>query len=208
MNPRIVIFIISIVYFIVPYSQWAEILSSRSIASIPGESLGRAVVVFLILGVSLSGLRDRIVPQFLHPVVKILTYIPDSILSHVEGRPSMQQHFLLNIVQISIVIVVSKILVKFLIVKLVSLVLVVLFKSTMFTYLLVMRIANFGLEYPLGILVLLPLIKRISWYYLLVYFSICGASCVAVGLSIASALVLVWRHLVIEDLFTSSKRLR
>jgi len=212
MNPRIVLFILSLIYFIVPHTRWVEIFSSGSFASVPADSIGRAVVVFLIVGVSLSGLRDRILPKFLHPLVAMISYIPDSILSHVEGKQTnggkTSQHFLFNIIQISVIIFVSKIFVKFLLIKSVSLVLVVLFKSTMFTYSLVMKIANFGLEYPLAILVLLPLIKRISWYYLLVYFSVCGASCVAVGLSIASALMLVWRHLVVPDLFASPMKRR
>jgi len=207
MNSRIVIFIISLIYFIVPYSRWIDIVSTRLFSSISAESFGRGLVVFLILGVSLSGLRDRIVPKFLHPILTMVTYIPDSILSHVEGRGKFgNQHFVFNMIQLSILIMVLKILVKFLIVNLVSVVVVVLFKSTLFTYTLVMKIANFGLEYPLAILVLLPLIKRISWYYLLVYFSICGASCAAASLGIAGALMLVWRHLVVQDLFTSSSK--
>ena len=196
---RIFLFITSLVYFAVPYSRWVDMLSSPAVSAIPLDTIGRGCVVFLIIGVSIGGLRDRILPQFLHPLVGMISYIPESLISQVEGK---RQHFLLNIIQISILMFTTKIMVKLVFIKIVSIVVVILFKSTLFTYSLVMRIANFGLDYPLGILVLLPLIKRISWYYLLVYFSICGASCVASGLCIAGALMLVWRHLVIPDLFS------
>lgn len=211
MTPRIVLFICSLIYFIFPHTNWLDLVALNSY-SIPMESVGRMGMVFLILGVSLSSVRDKILPKFLHPLVSMISYIPDSILSHVEGSSkstcSTSQHFLLNVVQVSIMLFVTKIVIKLLFIKGVSLVLTILFKTTMYTYYLVLRMANFGIDYPLAILVLLPIIKRVSWYYLLIYFSICGASCVALGLGIASSLMLVWRHLVVEDLFSSSYRNR
>ena len=199
MNIRVLLFVFGLVYFTIPHTRWVELISSLPILNLPIDTIGRGFLVFIIIGVSLGGLRDRILPQFLHPLVSIVSYIPDTLITHVEGK---RQHFFLNIVQISLLMFTTKFLVKIVFIKIVSFVIVILFKSTLFTYSLVMRIANFGLEYPLGILVLLPLIKRISWYYLLVYFSICGASCVAAGLCIAGTLMLVWRHLVIPDLFS------
>ena len=153
------------------------------------------IILFLIIGVSLSALKQRIIPKKFHPISEMISMIPDQIVYVVVGDGGV-----IEILQIFTIIIINKILIKFLIFRAINLVIFILFKSTMITYDIVISLANFGTFFPIFIILLLPIIKRGSWYYMICYFTICGGSCLILGLGSFSLIMMSWKNLVQRDL--------
>ena len=75
--------------------------------------------------------------------------------------------------------------------------LVVLFKATTFTASLAWGVASLT---PLLLLVLVPLIQRVAWYYVIAYCALCGGAVFASVVGLSLALGVVWRHTVVRPL--------
>jgi hypothetical protein len=211
-----------------PRSRWAKLIREGvSLASleIDLESIAQSILIFIIVGISMTNLRSKILPKSIHPILKLFTFIPEWILNQIDpvaeiedrgrrrrssGRVTAENHrqeklyaknnrenVFINIIQIFILIFIARLIVKFIFFRATSIVLMILFDSTRFTYDLVVRIATLCVQFPLAVLVVLPIVRRTAWYYLLAYFTICGGSCFVLIFTISSGIMLVWKKFVI-----------
>ena len=195
---RAVVYLGSFLYYLVP-----PILFDQTGWEMPNvlQYLG----TFLILGVSISAVEKRLVPKFFRPMVRLITYIPDRVEREVsQTRGASKSGFPLGgvfgIVQLFLLVLVNKVLVRIFLSRLVSLLMFVLFKSTMFTFDIVKYLVRVGESLPILLLLLLPVIKRGAWYYLVAYFAVCGGLTLLTGLGYFSLTMMVWRNLVSGEL--------
>jgi len=196
-----------------PPSRWRAALLRGGAVAWDIEKFVRSIFVFIIVGVSIGALRKNILPKSLHPVSRVISFIPEKVLAQIDpsvgddtppyvprGRRKNRkksENIFFNIFQILFLIFIARLMVKFLVYRATSFVIMVLFDSTRFTYDLVIRIANFCIKFPLAVLVILPIVRRTAWYYLLAYFTICGGSCFVLIFTISSSVMIVWRNLVV-----------
>ena len=71
--------------------------------------------------------------------------------------------------------------------------LIVLFKATTFTASLAWGVASLT---PLLLFALVPVIQRVSWYYVVAYCALCGGTVLASVFGFTVVLGLAWTHLV------------
>ena len=71
--------------------------------------------------------------------------------------------------------------------------LIVLFRATNVTASLAWSLTSLT---PLFLFALIPILRNVSWYYLVAYFAICGGSVVASFFAVSVGLGLAWKHTV------------
>ena len=71
----------------------------------------------------------------------------------------------------------------------------ILFRATEFTVRLVLALASLP---PIILLAVSPFIKKASWYYLMVYCTVCGGAVLLSGIWSTLLVGLVWRNLVVS----------
>ena len=189
---RAAVYILSFAYYLVPQS-------SSGVYHQELPKILQAIAAFLILGVSISAVKHRLVPKFLRPVVSLVTYIPDRMEAEVSGGKTIQGG-VFRVVQIFILVFINKFMVRWLLIKLSAILLVVLVKSTTITIDIVQGLVSVGESIPLLLILLLPIIKRAAWYYLLAYFAVCGGLTLLMGVGYFSVTMMIWRNLVQSDL--------
>lgn len=177
------VFILAIAYYTVTTTRFLYDALPQS--PFPGLNIRTALALYLILGASVS----RLSVGFPKPVKALLSpflALPNKL--SVQSTP-------IQIFQLLSIIVVTKLLVKA-VLLVVSLNIIVLFKSTVFTTLIVQKLAHVT---PVILILMLPLIKKGSWYYFVAYCAVCGSTAVFSGLGIAMAVGLLWRNFVILE---------
>jgi hypothetical protein len=97
-------------------------------------------------------------------------------------------------VELVVIIIVTKMFARGFIILL-NLNLVVLFKATTFTASLASGIIS---RPPLLLLALIPVLQRVSWYYIIAYCALCGGSVLGSIFGLTVVVSLAWRHLVIS----------
>jgi hypothetical protein len=221
------VFIASLVYFMLPRWKWTKLLQGGSAwifkdgQVLELESVATGIIVFIIVGISLTGLSGKIIPKNFHPFIRVFTCIPEFILNQIDppswdvddhspiersvdshrlwkrDRRRSRENVLTNIIQMVLLIFLARLIVKFLFFRATSIVVMVLFDSTRYTWDLVLRIASWCVRFPLGTLVVLPIVRRTAWYYLLAYFTICGGSCFVLVFGISTIFMLIWKNFIL-----------
>ena len=116
--------------------------------------------------------------------------------------PSSPKH----IFELISIVLLTRLLAR-LIILLVNSNLMVLFRATNLTASLAWSLASLT---PLFLLALIPILRNVSWYFLVAYFAICGGSVVASFFAVSVGVGLAWKHTVTSpwtdsDLFTLSR---
>jgi hypothetical protein len=158
----------------------SEVLSQRLIHISDFRTL---ISLYLIIGVSLV----RLSVNFPKPIKSILSpflLVPRRLSDH--GSVS-------DMFQIFSILIITRIFAKVMII-LINLNIVILFKSTVFTSLLVGGLSRIT---PFVLILLLPLIRSASWYYVVAYCALCGGTVLLSGIGVIMATGILWRNFVL-----------
>ena len=193
---RAVVYVLSFIYYLIPHSVLTD-----GIWMLESHNCMQYIATFLILGVSVSAVQTRLVPKFLRPITLLVTWIPDRVEREVLCAESGSLFFgFFRVIQIFLIIIINKLMVKWLLIKLVSLLIFVLFKSTTITIDIVKNLILIGENVPVILILLLPVIKRGAWYYIVAYFAICGGLTLVIGIGYFSLTMMIWRKFVNAEL--------
>lgn len=175
------VFVLAIVYYTVTSTR--ILYDALPQSPFPGLNIRTVLALYLILGASVSRLSVGS-PKPVKALLSPFLALPNKLA--VESTP-------IQIIQLLSILVVTKLLVKA-VLLVVSLNIVVLFKSTVLTTLIVQKLAHVT---PVILILMLPLIKKGSWYYFVAYCTVCGGTALFSGLGIAMIVGLIWRNFVI-----------
>lgn len=177
-----IVFAGSLIHYSVPPSWLAPVHEYRF--------LFRWVIIFFVVAMSLSPVKAK-VGRFRH-VLTGTDYIVDLIAS---DQPVW------SVLHVGLIIICVKLFVKIVFLG-GNVLLFLLFRATVFTYSLVTVIVGFGSVWPIMLVVVLPAVRRVAWYYLLAYFALCGGACFLSSLALLSATNFLWREIVLKDIRT------
>ncbi len=147
----------------------------------------RWVVVFFVVAMTLSPIQAK-VGRFRF-VLSGTDYVVDAIA---EDKP------LWSILHVAVIILATKIYVA-LVFWGGNIVLFILFRSTVFTYSLLSVIIGFGSVWPVVLVVVLPAVRQVAWYYFFSYFALCGGTCFVSSLGLIWMTSFLWKEVVRKD---------
>lgn len=142
---------------------------------------------------------SELVNQYLRPLQRMHSYfglylVVGSLISRFQSKIPVVPRSSKLILELVAIILLNK-LIAHGILLLIRCNIVVLFRATNFTAGLAWGVAGLA---PLALLALLPVLKKISWYYLVAYCALCGGIVLASVFGLSLSLGLVWKHTVIS----------
>lgn len=157
---------------------------------------------------------SELVDQYLRPIQRMHSYlglylVVGSLMSRFQSKIPIVPTSSKLVLELVSIIFLNK-LIAHAILFMVRSNIVVLFRATNFTASLAWGVAGLA---PLALLALVPVLKKVSWYYLVAYCALCGGIVLASVFGLSLALGLVWKHTVTSpwtdsDLFSLSPRRR
>jgi hypothetical protein len=142
---------------------------------------------------------SELVNQYMRPLQRMHSYfglylVLGSLMSRFQSKIPIVPTSSKLILELVAIILLNK-LMAHAVLLLIRCNIVVLFRATNFTAALAMGVAGLA---PLALLALVPLLKKVSWYYLVAYCALCGGIVLASVFGLSVALGLVWKHTVIS----------
>lgn len=150
------------------------------------------IVTFFIISTLLSAMKSR-VGKLKHVLARA-----DSMVDAVVGDGTSLSEGLWNVIQILIIFGASKVYVGF-VYWVVNVIVFILFRYTILTYSIIHGLVVFGCTWPVLLFVLLPVVRKLAWYYLMTYFVVCGGMVFATGIALMSVFMAIWNNTVTRD---------